>query len=397
MSILAINAGSSSVKFGLFDVGATESLLRGEIDWANGDRTQARLSLLIPGKEPTKSMVAVPDDFTAAKVAIDAVLGSGLAGDGIAVAGHRIVHGGAEFCQSVRLDARVKEGIARLGRLAPLHNPPALKTIEATEQLLPGVPQVAVFDTSFFAQLPPRAFLYALPYEYYTRWGIRRFGFHGLSHAYCAERATQMLGRSAEKLRLIICHLGSGCSAAAVRDGVPVASTLGYSPLEGLMMASRPGSVDPGILIHLQREHNVSIEELDRAMNYSSGLLGISGISPDFAQIEAAAAKGNARARLAFDMFADRVRSAIGSLAATMGGVDAVVFTDRVGENSALRAAACEGLEFMGLQLDPERNVTAKPDTDVAAPGSPGRILVIRTREELMVAREARRVALLKD
>jgi acetate kinase len=178
---------------------------------------------------------------------------------------------------------------------------------------------------------------------------------------------------------------------------VAVASTLGFSPLEGLMMASRPGSVDPGILIHLQREHSVSIEELDRAMNYSSGLLGISGLSPDFAQIEAAAAKGNPRARLAFDMFADRVRSAIGSLAATMGGVDAVVFTDRVGENSALRAAACEGLGFMGLHLDPESNVTAKPDIDVAAPGSPGHILVIRTREELMVAREARRVALSKD
>jgi acetate kinase len=256
------------------------------------------------------------------------------------------------------------------------------------------VPQVAVFDTSFFAQLPPKAYLFALPYDYYERLGIRRFGFHGLSHGYCAGRAAELLGRPLSGLRLISCHLGGGCSAAAVRGGVAVATTLGFSPLDGLMMGTRSGSVDPGILLYLLRERAVTLEELNRVLNYSSGLLGISGLSSDLARIESAAAQGNERARLAFDMFADQVRSAIGALAATLGGVDALTFTDRMGEQSAaLRAAACAGLEFMGLRLDLDLNTAAKPDADIAKPDSPARIFVIHTQEELVVAREARRVA----
>ena len=397
MGILAINSGSSSLKFGLFDAETCEPLLAGDIDWAHGDRRRAQFTLTPRRGCTATSPLAVPDDFTAARSAISAALDSGLPvtkGTAKVVAvGHRVVHGGAEFRDSVLIDGRVKAGIASLNELAPLHNPPALKAIEAVELLLPGVPQVAVFDTAFFAQLPPKAFLYALPYEYYERWGIRRFGFHGLSHAYCAGRAAELLGRPLPELRVISCHLGGGCSAAAVQGGVAVATTLGFSPLEGLMMGTRPGSVDPGILLHLQREHGVTIEELDRALNYSSGLLGISGVSSDLAHIEAAAAQGNERARLAFDMFADRVRSAIGALAVTIGGVDALTFTDRIGEHSAaLRAAACEGLGFMGLRLDPGRNANSKADTDVARPDSPARIFVIHTQEELMVARETRRV-----
>jgi acetate kinase len=342
--------------------------------------------------------VGAPDDFAAARLAVKAVLDFGLCGPdgsaGVAVVGHRVVHGGAEFQDSVLIDSKVKAGIAGLSKLAPLHNPAVLKAVEAVEGLLPGVPQVAVFDTAFFAHLPPKAYLYALPYDYYERWGIRRFGFHGLSHAYCAARAAEMLGRDLSGLRLINCHLGGGCSAAAVRSGMAVATTLGFSPLEGLMMGTRSGSVDPGILLYLQREHGLTVEELDHALNYSSGLLGISGVSSDLAQVEIAAAQGKQRARLAFDMFADRVRSAIGALAATLGGVDALIFTDRVGEHSAaLRAAACEGLEFMGLRLDPARNAAAQPDADVAKPDSPARIFVIHTQEELAVARETRRVA----
>jgi acetate kinase len=397
MSILAINSGSSSLKFGLFDAGTCEALLAGDIDWAHGDRARARFTLRPRNGRIVTAQVAVPDDFTAAKVAVSAAVGSGLAGadaqSSATVVGHRVVHGGEEFRDSVLIDGRVKAGIASLNKLAPLHNPPVLKAIEAVETLLPGVSQVAVFDTAFFAQLPPKAYLYALPYEYHERWGIRRFGFHGLSHAYCAGRAAELLGRPLSELRVISCHLGGGCSAAAVRDGLAVATTLGFSPLEGLMMGTRSGSVDPGILLHLQREHGLTIEELDRALNYSSGLLGISGVSSDLAQIETAAAQGNERARLAFEMFADRVRSAIGALAATLGGVDALTFTDRVGEHSAaLRAAACDGLEFMGLRIDLKRNASPKPDADVATPDSPARILVIHTQEELMVAREARRV-----
>jgi acetate kinase len=397
LTILALNSGSSSLKFGLFDAGTCEGLLAGEIDWAGGDRARAQFIVRPRHSQTVTSRVSVPDDFTAARLAVRAVLDSGACGPhsstGVTVVGHRVVHGGAEFQASVLIDGKVKAGIAGLNKLAPLHNPPVLKAIEAVEEYLPGVPQVAVFDTAFFAHLPPKAYLYALPYDYYKRWGIRRFGFHGLSHAYCAGRAAELLGRELPGLRLISCHLGGGCSVAAVRGGLAVATTLGFSPLEGLMMGTRSGSVDPGILLHLQREHGLTVKELDHALNHSSGLLGISGVSSDLAQIEIAAAKGNERARLAFDMFADRVRSAIGALAATLGGVDALTFTDRVGEHSAaLRAAACEGLEFMGLRLDPERNAKAKPDTDVAKPDSPARIFVIHTQEERVVAREARRV-----
>ena len=392
MSILAINTGSSSLKFGLFDAATCEPLLAGDIDWAHGDRACAQFTLRPRSGRPVISRVTVADDFSAATLALKTVLESGFGA--ITLAGHRVVHGGAEFRASVVIDGKVKSAIARLNELAPLHNPAALKAIEAAESLLPRVPQVAVFDTAFFAQLPPKAYLYALPYEYYERWGIRRFGFHGLSHAYCAARAAELLGRPLADLRVISCHLGGGCSAAAVRGGVAVATTLGFSPLDGLMMGTRPGSVDPGILLHLQRAHGLTLAELDRALNCASGLLGISGVSSDLAQIETAAARGNQRARLAFDMFADRVRSAIGALAATLGGVDAVTFTDRVGEHSAaLRAAACDGLEFMGLCLDPARNASPKPDADVAKADSPARILVIHTEEGLMVAREARRVA----
>jgi acetate kinase len=397
MRILAINSGSSSLKFGLFDAGTVEALLAGEIDWAQGDRARAQFTLRPRTGGQMTSLLSVPDDFTAAQCAANAVLNSSPPnGDGrvkVTVVGHRVVHGGVEFRDSVLIDGKVKAGIAGLSKLAPLHNPPVLKAIEAVESLLPGVPQVAVFDTAFFAHLPPKAFLYALPYEYYERWGIRRFGFHGLSHGYCAGRAAELLRRPLSELRVISCHLGGGCSAAAVQGGVAIATTLGFSPLEGLMMGTRSGSVDPGILLHLQREHGLTPEQLDQTLSYSSGLLGISGVSPDLAQIEAAAAQGNQRARLAFDMFADRVRSAIGALAATLGGVDALTFTDRIGEHSAsLRAAACEGLEFMGLRLDPERNADPKPDTDVARPDSAARVFVIHTQEELKVAREARRV-----
>jgi acetate kinase len=397
MGILVINAGSSSLKFGLFEADTCEPLLAGEIDWAEGDREQARFTLRPRNGHPVTSSLAAPDDFTAAKSAINAALAAGSPGpsgiSNITLVGHRVVHGGAEFRDSMLIDGKVKAAIAGFNKLAPLHNPSALKAIEAAETLLPGVPQVAVFDTAFFAQLPPKAYLYALPYEYYKIWGIRRFGFHGISHAYCASRAVELLGRSPSELRLISCHLGGGCSATAVRGGVAIATTSGFSPLEGLMMGTRPGSVDPGILLHLQRRHGLTLDEIDYALNHSSGLLGISGVSPDLAQIEVAAAQGNERARVAFEMFADRVRSAIGALAATLGGVDALSFTDRVGEHSAaLRAAACEGLEFMGLRLDRKRNANPSPDADVASTDSPARILVIHTREELMVAREARRV-----
>ena len=390
MSILVFNAGSSSLKFGLFDSKALTTLGSGVIDWADGNRRRAKFTLRCGHQQQTQSTVDVVDDRAAATRAIRALIEE----HNINVVGHRVVHGGANSQSAARIDDNVKATITAFAEVAPLHNPPALQAIQASEVALPGVPQVAVFDTGFFAALPERAYLLPLPYEWYEKWGVRRFGFHGISNAYCAGRAAEMLGRGLSELRIVTCHLGGGCSVTAVRGGVPVATTMGMTPLAGIMMGSRSGSIDPGILIHLQRRCGLTVEEIDEALTYHSGLLGLSGVSPDLATIEAAAGRGNLRARMAFDIFADSVRSAIGASVVSMGGTDALVFTDRIGEGSAaLRAAACEGLECVGLRLDAERNAVCRPDADVAAPDSPAKLLVIHTREELMIAREARRVA----
>jgi acetate kinase len=265
-----------------------------------------------------------------------------------------------------------------------------LAAISATEVALPHARQVAVFDTAFFAHLPPRAHVFPLPYAWYSEWGVRRYGFHGISHQYCAGRAAEIVGGDPAGLRIINCHLGGGCSAAAIRGNVAVASTMGFTTVDGLMMATRPGAFDPGVLPHLERRYGLTADDLNRALTCESGLWGVSGVSSDFAEIERAAQQGNSRARLAVDMFADRVRAAVGSLAVGMGGVDVLSFTDRVGENSpTLRAAVCQGLECLGLQLDPERNAANRPDSDVSAGSSKARILVIHTQEELMIARDA--------
>jgi acetate kinase len=397
MSTLAINAGSSSLKFGLFDDLDGTALMTGEMDWADGNREQAQLIVRPRQGTTVKSRLSLTGSATAAarvvQVALAAVAADKNSARAITAVGHRIVHGGAEYRDSVLLNSKVKAAIGQLSELVPLHNPPALRAVEAVENALPGTPQVAVFDTAFYASMPPKVCLYATPYDWYQHWGVRRYGFHGISHAYCARRAAEMMGRELSQLRLVSCHLGGGCSATAVRAGVALATTGGFSPLEGLMMGTRCGAIDPGVLLHLQRQQGLTYKELDRALNHSSGLLGVSGVSPNLAQIEVAAAQGNPRARLAFDMFAEQVREAIGRLAAALGGMDALIFTDRIGEGSAaLRAAACEGLDFMGLHLDGKRNAEARADVDIATADSPARILVIHTEEELMVARETRRV-----
>lgn len=395
MNFLVFNAGSTSLKFGLFDPDC-EPRVEGSIDWAHGDPARAVLTMQPAGQPAVRREVSLSDSREAPGRAIGAVqqtMGAAGRSGGIAAVGHRVVHGGTAFRESALVTPEVKAAVARLCALAPLHNPPALAAIDAAEMALPGVPQVAVFDTAFYAQLPPHAYVFALPYEWLQDWGIRRFGFHGLSHAYCAARAAELLKRDPGGLRVVSCHLGGGCSATAVRGGLAVATTMGFSPLDGLMMGTRPGSMDPGLLLHLQREHGLSLADLDQALNHRSGLLGVSGVSGDLARIEAAAAAGDTRAQLAFDLFADQVCRAIASLAASLGGLDAVVFTDRIGEGSpALRAAACERLEFMGVKLDSAVNRAARADIDVAAAGSAVRVLVLHTREEVMAARETRRV-----
>jgi acetate kinase len=389
MSVLVFNAGSTSLKFGLFNDEATDSLVSGEIEWKDGNRQQANFRLRRVGEPAAHSQVDVVEDEAAAVCAINA-----LAKDHqISCVGHRVVHGGVSSGIAALIDDSVKATIVALSDAAPLHNPPALAAILASEEALPGVPQVAVFDTGFFATLPERAHVFPLPYEWYEKWGVRRFAFHGISNAYCAARAAEMLDRDLSELRVVTCHLGGGCSVTAVRGGVPVASTMGMTPLAGIMMGTRSGSIDPGILSHLRR-CGLTHEDIDHALVHRSGLLGVSGVSADIAAIEVAAENGNARAQLAFEIFADSVRAAIGASAVSMGGIDALVFTDRIGEGSrALREAACEGLECLGLHLDAERNRVCHPDADLTKPNQPAKILVIHTREELMIAREARRLA----
>ncbi len=399
MSVLALNAGSSTLKFSLFAGRSTESAADGIVEEppaearGSGERPRATLRVSRAGKA-AEGPATLEAGLSDAVRAVLAAIREELATDPVVAVGHRVVHGGRVFTRSTRIDDRVENEIDRLSALAPLHNPPALAAIAAARKALPGVPHVAVFDTAFFADLPPDRHVYPLPYEWYADRGVRRFGFHGISHAYCAGRAAEYLGRPQEGLRTVACHLGNGCSATAALGGKAVATTMGFTPLEGLVMGTRAGSIDPGILLHALERMGLAPEALGDILNRRSGLLGVSGVSSDFRTVQEAARQGHGRAQLALAIYANSVRAAIGSLAVALGGVDALVFTAGVGENAAdLREDVCRGLECLGLSLDPERNGALRPDADIAAAGSAGRILVLRTREELHIAREALRVA----
>lgn len=392
MSILVLNAGSSTLKFALFEDNATAEFCTGMVDW-KGQQGTATLTLRAPQAEPKRSQAELADYGDAVAWILRELVACGFA-DPMRIVGHRVVHGGTEFRNSMLIDQRVIRSLQELKRLAPLHLPPMLTTLKATRAALPDIAQVAVFDTAFFTDLPERAFVYPVPYQWYEQYGIRRFGFHGISHAYCAGRAAELLGRQDDpSLRLIICHLGGGCSATAVLGGQPIATTMGFTPLEGLMMGTRGGSIDPGIPIYLMQEHDWDAKQYEEALNRHSGLLGVSGISSDYRKIEKAAQTGHRRAQLALEMFADRIRSTIGSLAVTLGGVDGLIFTAGIGENSAaLRAEVGNGLECLGLRLDEAVNQNCQADCHVAAPDSSGQILILKTREEQMVASETKRL-----
>jgi len=394
MSILVINAGSSSVKFALFDFDSLEPFARGLLDWA-GSKQEATVTLSPNHGEPVRRELCVPDYRAGVVAALKLLEEADLIGPEhpVRVIGHRLIHGGEEIRQPVRIDAEAKRVIRRYIHLAPLHIPAGLEAIAATEEAFPDVPLVGVFDTAFFAQIPACAYLYPVPYEWYEEWGIRRYGFHGTSHAYCTERAAEMLGRPVEQLRLVICHLGQGSSATAVNAGVAVTNTMGFTPLEGFMMGSRSGTVDPGILLYVMREKGLSVDELDYVLHHKAGLLGVSGVSSDFRQVEAAAAEGHERARLALDVYAYRVKTMVGALAVTLDGFDALVFTGGIGENSVfLRREVCGGLGCLGVNLDEDRNQDEHPDADLATPDSRARVLTIHTREDYMIARESRRL-----
>jgi acetate kinase len=305
----------------------------------------------------------------------------------IDVVGHRVVHGGPSFEDPVIITPDVKSAIAGVSAFAPLHNRAELESIEEIEQLLGGIKQVAVFDTGFHKTMPLPARVYPGPYAWYSG-GIRRYGFHGINHKYCARRAAKMLPGSSQPLRLVTCHLGNGCSLAAVREGKSVDTTMGFTPLEGLMMGTRSGSVDPGILTYLMREKHLDGKQLDEVLNKQSGLLGISGLSGDMREVLAAMKDGNDRAKLAFDIYIHRLQSGIGSMIASLGGIDALVFTAGVGENSSeVRSAASENLRYAGVELDPAKNAQSAPDADISTPGSTTRVLIIRAQEDWEIAR----------
>jgi acetate kinase len=304
--------------------------------------------------------------------------------------GHRVVHGGPHLVEPTLIDNAVRASIGELKSIAPLHNAPSLAGIDTATHALPGVPHVAVFDTAFHTTIPAEASTYALPRIWREEWGIRRYGFHGLSVQWCAERAPELLERSLAQLRLVVCHLGGGCSVTAVRDGCSIDTTMGFSPLEGVPMTTRSGSVDPGALLYVQRQHAVSVEELDRALNEESGLKGMSGLSGDVRELEAAAQEDE-DARIALVVYTHRIAGAVAAMAASSGGLDALVFTAGVGEHSpGVRAAVCARLAFLSVELDADLNERSAADGDVASSESAVRVLVIAAREELVVARAVR-------
>jgi acetate kinase len=389
--ILVCNWGSSSFKFSLFEAQEELLLAEGGVDWS---RKPTRLVFHRTGREQLREELQLEKHADAVvRILGDLQAGRSAALDGLEdlrAVGHRVVHGGERYTSAVRITPQVKQAIEELAELAPLHNPAALDGITAVEQVLPDVPQVAAFDTAFHSTLSEAARTYPVPKKWTREWGMRRYGFHGLSHSYCAGRAAEMIDR--EDLRIVIAHLGNGASVSAVRGGVCVDTSMGFTPLEGLMMGTRSGTVDPGMLIHLLRHKKLDVNGLDSALNYESGLLGVSGISSDLRQVLAELSH-NPDARLAVEVYVHRIRQTIGAMAATLGGIDALVFTAGVGERAQeIRKRVCEKLGYLGLELDQAANETCKPDADIATLASTARILVIATREDLTIMRETRRL-----
>lgn len=399
MKILVLNSGSSSQKSNLYEIGPDlppsppVPLWEGKIEW-DGDDAETRvrtsrgatLENRVKVASRTQTIERLLDTLWNGSAS---VLSSPKEVD---VAGHRVVHGGQTFKQPTLITSQVKSAIAGMSAFAPLHNRAELQGIEIVEQTIGAIPQVAVFDTSFHSNLPEAAAVYPGPYEWLSR-GIRRYGFHGINHQYCGERAAQLLGRDLNSLKLITCHLGNGCSLAAIQYGRSVDTTMGFTPLDGLMMGTRSGAVDPGVLTFLMRQDGLSSQQLDDLLNKKSGLLGISGISSDMRQIIKEMKVGNARAKLAFEIFVHRLQSSIGAMIAVLGGLDALVFSAGIGENSPeVRAAACATLGFAGVNLDSSKNAQTSRDEDISLAGSAVRVLVIRAQEDWAIAKECWRM-----
>ncbi len=395
MNILVINAGSSSLKYQLMDPETKVILAKGLCERIGID---GRLTHKVPATDGKYEFeIPMPTHAEAIQAVLDALLspehGVIKTMSEIDAVGHRVVHGGEAFADSVKIDESVMAAIEECIPLAPLHNPANITGIKACQKVMPGVPMVAVFDTAFHQTMPEKAYIYALPYEYYEKDKVRRYGFHGTSHMYVSRRAAAMLGKPAEELKIITCHLGNGSSVTAVDGGKSVDTSMGFTPLAGLPMGTRSGDLDAGIIEYLMKKHNYTIEEMLNILNKKSGVLGVSGVSSDFRDLGDAAEHGNHRADLAVDCFNYDVKKLIGAYAAAMGGVDAIVFTAGVGENSpAQRMEIASGLEFMGVKMDAEANNTRGKETVISAPDSRVKVLLIPTDEELMIAQDTARL-----
>ena len=395
MKILVINAGSSSLKYQLMDPDTQEVFAKGLCERIGID---GRLTHKIPANDAKYEFeIAMPTHAEAIQSVLDALTshahGVIKSMDEIDAVGHRVVHGGEAFAKSVVIDNTVMAALESCIPLAPLHNPANITGIRACQAVLPGKPMVAVFDTAFHQTMPPRAFIYAIPYEYYSENHVRRYGFHGTSHLYVSRRAAEMLGRPIEELKIVTCHLGNGSSVCAVDRCKSIETSMGFTPLDGLPMGTRCGAIDVSIIEYLMETHSLPIEEVMNILNKKSGVLGVSGVSSDFRDLEKAAEEGNKRARLAIDMFCYKTTKRIASASAAMGGVDAVVFTAGVGENSAsLRAQIVENLAFMGIKIDPEKNNVRGQEVDISAADATVHTLLIPTNEELVIAQDTARL-----
>ncbi|MDY7223725.1 acetate kinase [Halalkalibacterium halodurans] len=391
--IMAINAGSSSLKFQLLNMPEEELVTKGVVERIGlGDGI---FTIEVKGEKVTETF-DIPDHAFAVKTLLEKLTSHEIIQslDEIEGIGHRVVHGGEKFNDSVLITDEVIQGIEECNELAPLHNPANIVGIRAFKEVLPNVPAVAVFDTAFHQTMPESSFLYSLPYDYYKEFGIRKYGFHGTSHKYVSQRAAELLGRPIEQLRLLSCHLGNGASIAAIDGGKSIDTSMGFTPLAGVTMGTRSGNIDPALIPFIMEKTGQTANEVINTLNKKSGLLGVSGFSSDLRDIEEQAGEGNDRAELALEVFTSRIHKYIGSYAARMSGVDAIIFTAGIGENSTvIRERVLRGLEFMGVYWDPSLNQVRGKEAFINYPHSPVKVLVIPTNEEVMIARDTVRLA----
>jgi acetate kinase len=391
MKILVINCGSSSLKYQFIDMKDESVLAKGLVERIGIEGSVLKHEKT--GMEKQTITAEMPNHEVALKLVMDALINEsyGVIKDfkEIDAVGHRVVHGGEDFANSVLIDDKVMKSIEDCIDLAPLHNPPNIIGIKACQKLLPGVKMVAVFDTAFHQTMPDYAYMYAIPYEYYEKYKIRRYGFHGTSHRFVSKIASELMGKKIDQCNIITCHLGNGASVAAIKNGKTIDTSMGFTPLEGLIMGTRSGDIDPAVIPFLSEKEKMSIKEIDTLLNKKSGVLGVSGVSSDFRDIEGEAEKGNDRARLALDMFHTRVKKYIGAYMAELGNVDAVVFTAGLGENSAeSRKEICKGLESLGIEIDVDANKTRGKEQLISKKDSKIKVFVIPTNEELVIARD---------